>query len=57
MEKVYIVTLKNRDDLEDFYAEMSSKGFKLHMKRKISRNWRRIFRNISSWSFCKTLGL
>ena len=38
MEKVYIVTLKNRDDLEDFYAEMSSKGFKLHMKRTISRN-------------------
>lgn len=38
MEKVYIVTLKNRDDLEDFYAEMSSKGFKLHMKREISRN-------------------
>ena len=38
MEKVYIVTLKNRDDLEDFYAEMSSKGFKTHMKRKISRN-------------------
>jgi subtilisin family serine protease len=38
MEKVYIVTLKNRDDLEDFYVEMSSKGFKLHMKRKISRN-------------------
>ena len=38
MEKVYIVTLKNRDDLEDFYAEMSSKGFRLHMKRPISRN-------------------
>ena len=38
MEKVYIVTLSNRDDLEDFYAEMSSKGFKLHMKRTISRN-------------------
>ena len=38
MEKVYIVTLKNRDDLEDFYAEMSSKGFKMHMKREISRN-------------------
>ena len=38
MEKVYTVTLKNRDDLEDFYAEMSSKGFKLHMKREISRN-------------------
>ena len=38
MEKVYIVTLYNRDDLEDFYAEMSSKGFRLHMKRPISRN-------------------
>ena len=38
MEKVYIVTLKNSDDLEDFYAEMSSKGFRLHMKRPISRN-------------------
>jgi len=38
MEKVYIVTLKNRDDLEDFYVEMSSKGFKMHMKREISRN-------------------
>ena len=38
MEKVFIVTLSNRDDLEDFYAEMSSKGFKLHMKRTISRN-------------------
>ena len=38
MEKVYIVTLSNRDDLEDFYAEMSSNGFKLHMKRTISRN-------------------
>ena len=38
MEKVYIVTLKNCDDLEDFYAEMSSKGFRLHMKRKISKN-------------------
>ena len=38
MEKVYIVTLKNRDDLEDFYAEMSSKGFRLNIKRPISRN-------------------
>ena len=37
MEKVYIVTLKNRDDLEDFYAEMSSKGFNYNEK-KISRN-------------------
>ena len=38
MEKIFSVTLKNRDDLEDFYVEMSSKGFRLHMKRKISRN-------------------
>ena len=38
MEKIFSVTLKNRDDLEDFYAEMSSKGFRLHMKRSISRN-------------------
>jgi len=38
MEKIFSVTLKNRDDLEDFYAEMSSKGFRLHMKRPISRN-------------------
>ena len=38
MEKLFSVTLKNRDDLEDFYAEMSSKGFRLHMKRPISRN-------------------
>ena len=38
MEKIYTVTLKYSDDLEDFYAEMSSKGFKLHMKRPISRN-------------------
>ena len=38
MEKIYIVTLKNRDDLEGFYADMSSEGFKLHMKRPISRN-------------------
>ena len=38
MEKIYTVTLKYSDDLEDFYAEMSSKGLKLHMKRPISRN-------------------
>ena len=36
--KEYIVTLKNKDDLEDFYAEMSSNGFKLCKKRPISRN-------------------
>ena len=38
MEKNYVVTLYKRDDLEDFYAEMSSKGFRLCMKRAISRN-------------------
>ncbi len=36
--KEYIVTLKSKDDLEDFYAEMSSNGFKLSKKRPISRN-------------------
>ena len=36
--KEYIVTLKRKDDLEDFYAEMSSNGFKLSKKRPISRN-------------------
>ena len=38
MNKEYIVTLKRKDDLEDFYAEMSSNGFKLSKKRPISRN-------------------
>ena len=38
MDKEYIVTLKSKDDLEDFYAEMSSNGFKLSKKRPISRN-------------------
>ena len=38
MDKEYIVTLKRKDDLEDFYAEMSSNGFKLCKKRPISRN-------------------
>ncbi len=38
MEKVYSVTLYDRDRLEDFYDEMKSKGFKLSKKRPISRN-------------------
>ena len=38
MDKEYIVTLKSKDDLEDFYTEMSSNGFKLSKKRPISRN-------------------
>ena len=37
-EKVYIVTLKKRADLDGFYSDMSSNGYKLHMKRPISRN-------------------
>ena len=36
--KEHIVTLKRKEDLEDFYAEMSSNGFKLCKKRPISRN-------------------
>jgi plastocyanin len=37
-KKVYIVTLKKREDLETFYAEMEEKGFSLSMKRPMSRN-------------------
>ena len=37
-DKVYVVTLKNRDDLEGFYSDMESGGYTLHMKRPISRN-------------------
>ena len=37
-EKVYIVTLKKYEDLDEFYSDMSSDGYKLHMKRPISRN-------------------
>ena len=33
--KEYIVTLKRKDDLEDFYAEMSSNGFKLSIASDI----------------------
>ena len=37
-KKIYIVTLKRREDLETFYAEMEEKGFSLSMKRPMSRN-------------------
>ena len=37
-EKVYVVTLKKHADLDGFYSDMSSDGYKLHMKRPISRN-------------------
>jgi len=37
-EKIYVVTLKRREDLEDFYSEMNTNGFRLHLKRPLSRN-------------------
>ena len=37
-DKIYVVTLKSRDDLEGFYSDMSTDGFKVHAKRPISRN-------------------
>lgn len=37
-EKIYVVTLKRKEDLEDFYSEMSANGFRLHLKRPLSRN-------------------
>ena len=37
-EKVYVVTLYKYEDLEDFYTEMESNGFRIHLKRPISRN-------------------
>ena len=37
-EKIYIVTLHNKEDLEGFYNDMEDKGFRLNMKRPISRN-------------------
>lgn len=38
MEKVYVVTLYDRDQLENFYDEMNLKGFRLSMKRPLSRS-------------------
>lgn len=37
-EKVYVVTLRRREDLEQFYTDMSDGGYRLQMKRPISRN-------------------
>lgn len=37
-EKVYIVTLHRKDDLEQFYTEMEQNGFRLVLKRPLSRN-------------------
>ncbi len=37
-DKIYIVTLKKKEDLDGFYADMASDGFKLSLKRPISRN-------------------
>ena len=37
-DKVYVVTLKNKDDLDGFYSDMESDGYKVQMKRPISRN-------------------
>ena len=37
-DKVYVVTLKNRDDLDKFYSDMTSDGFKIKWKRPISRS-------------------
>lgn len=37
-EKIYVVTLYNKEDLEQFYDEMATNGFRLSMKRPTSRN-------------------
>jgi len=37
-DPIYVVTLKDREDLDSFYSQMESDGFKLYMKRPISRN-------------------
>ena len=37
-DKIYIVTLKKKEDLDGFYADMASDGYKLSLKRPISRN-------------------
>lgn len=37
-EKVYVVTLRRREDLEEFYTDMSDAGYSLQLKRPISRN-------------------
>tara|TARA_B100002019_G_scaffold54771_1_gene46885 strand:- start:51 stop:2291 length:2241 start_codon:yes stop_codon:yes gene_type:complete len=37
-ERIYVVTLYNREDLESFYTEMAEKGFRVNLKRPLSRN-------------------
>ena len=37
-EKIYVVTLYKQEDLEQFYSDMDSNGFKLALKRPMSRN-------------------
>ncbi len=37
-DKIYVVTLKERGDLEGFYFDMESDGYRVHLKRPISRN-------------------
>ena len=36
--KIYVVTLENKSDLEGFYSDMASDGYQLHRKRPISRS-------------------
>lgn len=38
MEEIYVVTLYNFDDLEQFYLDMEEKGIRLNLKRPLSRN-------------------
>ena len=38
MEKIYVVTLHKREDLDGFYSDMASEGYRLSQKRPISRN-------------------
>ena len=37
-DPIYVVTLKDRDDLDGFYADMKSDGYKISLKRPISRS-------------------
>ena len=38
MEKIYVVTLHTYEDLPGFYDDMESNGFRINLKRPISRN-------------------
>jgi len=37
-DKIYVVTLYREEDLEQFYDDMEANGFRLNMKRPLSRN-------------------